>query len=148
MKLKFLPNSIEIDGEPLELSTIIAKCSEAKVKEEKLVLLSLKWTRRNSDIYEKKAYPKAIAEKVKKMLLGREIYFGEIEGKHSEVYGTLDNSDMTIITNKKEVKEFIITNPDGWDYNHSFLSTHADRIQDDPTEDITEDYIREFLDIY
>jgi hypothetical protein len=44
----------------------------------------------------------------------------EIEGKHSEVYGTLDNSDMTIITNKKEVKEFIITNPDGWDYNHSF----------------------------
>jgi hypothetical protein len=24
------------------------------------------------------------------------------------------------------------------------LSTHADRIQDDPTEDITEDYIREF----
>jgi hypothetical protein len=47
-----------------------------------------------------KAYPKAIAEKVKKMLLGREIYFGEI-GKHSEVYGTLDNSDMTIITNKR-----------------------------------------------
>jgi hypothetical protein len=39
-EIKILPNSIEIDGEPLELSTIIAKCSEAKVKEEKLVLLS------------------------------------------------------------------------------------------------------------
>jgi hypothetical protein len=36
-EIKILPNSIEIDGE-LELSTIIAKCSEAKVKEESSVI--------------------------------------------------------------------------------------------------------------
>lgn len=29
---------------------------------------------------------------------GKSVYFGEILGKHSEVYGTLDEKDVTIIT--------------------------------------------------
>lgn len=30
--------------------------------------------------------------------LGREVYFGEILGKHSEVYGTLEAKDLTRLT--------------------------------------------------
>lgn len=35
---------------------------------------------------------------------GKEVYFGEILGKHSEIYGTLDREDITI---KSDDQEFI-----------------------------------------
>ena len=42
--------------------------------------------------------------------IGTEIYLGEIEGKHSEVYGTLESSDFKILAEYEEdnvfVKEF------------------------------------------
>jgi len=31
--------------------------------------------------------------------IGREVYFGEILGKHSEVYGTLEPQDIQLISN-------------------------------------------------
>lgn len=37
-------------------------------------------------------------------VIGKEIYFGEILGKHSEIYGTLDEGDLTI---KSEDQDFI-----------------------------------------
>jgi hypothetical protein len=33
---------------------------------------------------------------------GKNVYFGEILGKHSEVYGTLDEGDITILTDDAE----------------------------------------------
>ena len=42
--------------------------------------------------------------------IGTKIYLGEIEGKHSEVYGTLESSDFKILAEYEEdnvfVKEF------------------------------------------
>lgn len=39
--------------------------------------------------------------------IGKKVYFGEILGKHSEVYGTLDRDDIKEITNNQEfVKMF------------------------------------------
>lgn len=35
---------------------------------------------------------------------GREVYFGEVLGKHSEISGTLDREDLTV---KSEDQEFI-----------------------------------------
>ncbi len=34
--------------------------------------------------------------------IGESIYFGEILGKHSEVYGSLDNNDLEIMSNNIE----------------------------------------------
>lgn len=36
-------------------------------------------------------------EKDVKVAIGNQVYFGEILGKHSEVYGTLDMCDLTIL---------------------------------------------------
>lgn len=33
-----------------------------------------------------------------KALIGQEVYFGEILGKHSEVYGTIDKDDITLMS--------------------------------------------------
>lgn len=46
-----------------------------------------------------------IAEKSEvEKAIGSNVYFGEILGKHSEVYGTLDEDDLTI---KTEDQDFI-----------------------------------------
>jgi phenolic acid decarboxylase len=43
----------------------------------------------------------ATAEDVSK-IQGKHVYFGEIAGKHSEVYGTIDDGDITLITDNPE----------------------------------------------
>ena len=40
-------------------------------------------------------------------LIGREIYLGEYEGKHSEVYGTVDKEDITLVSDNPVVIEAI-----------------------------------------
>lgn len=34
--------------------------------------------------------------------IGREVYFGEILGKHSEVQGTLEEGELTVLSDDKE----------------------------------------------
>lgn len=40
--------------------------------------------------------------------MGREVYFGEILGKHSEVYGSLDSDDLKVISEDQEKIEWLI----------------------------------------
>lgn len=44
----------------------------------------------------------ASKEEIKKAL-GKRIYFGEILGKHSEIYGFLEEKDLTMVTDDKKV---------------------------------------------
>lgn len=42
-----------------------------------------------------------------KAAIGREIYFGEVLGKHSEVYGELDAKEVVLVTDDADfVKKF------------------------------------------
>ena len=36
-------------------------------------------------------------------LAGKNIYFGEVLGKHSEVNGTLDNTDIVLVTDNPDI---------------------------------------------
>lgn len=36
-------------------------------------------------------------------LIGKEVYFGEVLGKHSEVYGVIEKDDITLVTNDPSV---------------------------------------------
>ncbi len=59
------------------------------------------------------AEPKEVAK-----AMGKDVYFGEILGKHSEVYGTLDVGDVKALDVSDEfVKEFALHFPDGFGYN-------------------------------
>lgn len=50
----------------------------------------------------------ADVEKVEKLIKSRaEIYFGEVLGKHSEVFGPLDRCDITKISDKPEDVEVV-----------------------------------------
>lgn len=40
-------------------------------------------------------------------VIGKDVYFGEILGKHSDVYGTLEESEFTIISDDQEKIEWL-----------------------------------------
>jgi hypothetical protein len=40
--------------------------------------------------------------------IGKEIYFGEILGKHSEISGTLDKEDITVVSEDQDFIEKLI----------------------------------------
>ena len=42
-------------------------------------------------------------------MIGKELYFGEVLGKHSEIYGKLYRSEITFITNDPAAIEIFIT---------------------------------------
>ena len=67
---------------------------------------------------------------------GKDVYFGEILGKHSDIYGTLDENDIEIVTEDQDfIEKFIEILGDGdiSGYNPlSYLSLDdAEEEQDD-----------------
>ena len=48
---------------------------------------------------------------------GKEVYFGEVLGKHSEVYGPIENGDYTEVTNDPSVIKVIEENNLCFGYN-------------------------------
>ena len=40
--------------------------------------------------------------------IGSDVYFGEICGKHSDVYGTLDEEDLTVISEDQEKVNWLV----------------------------------------
>nr|DAI89597.1 MAG TPA: hypothetical protein [Caudoviricetes sp.] len=149
MSIKYKKDGIEINGEFLSLVTITEKCNEIKLKEDKLVILEMCWEGRGGDVTERRALPLENALKIKEILLGREVYFGEIWGKHSEVYGIMTEDTFEIEKDKKKVKEFLRNNPNGVDYNHSFIARFTDNIEerlDEDPDSLGEDEDQELCD--
>jgi hypothetical protein len=49
-----------------------------------------------------------IAEKNEiEALIGKEVYFGEVLGKHSDIYGELEEHEITLITDDVKVIEIV-----------------------------------------
>ena len=40
--------------------------------------------------------------------IGKRVYFGEILGKHSEVYGNLDESDLTVLSEDQDKIRWLV----------------------------------------
>jgi len=146
MEIEYKKNGILTAGTFIHLNEIVKRCTEEKIKEEKLLLLKMQWSERRGfeGILEKIVLPIEKIEIIKKHILGKTIYFGEIAGKHSEIYGHLDENEIEIIEDQKEVLDFLINNPSGHDYNHSFLYTFSDYASDGGYDDVSDDDVKEF----
>ena len=123
MKVEYKENGIEIDGLFLSLDEITKNVNDVKIKNKQLCLMTLEWpmTRNFDGAYEKIVLSLEKAKKFKEVFSGVEVYFGEIAGKHSEIYGDLEENEITIETDINEINEFLSRYPDGRDYNHSFI---------------------------
>lgn len=138
MKIKYTKLGVEFDGKLITLEEINEKCNSAKILEDNLALLTIQWDERGGSVTEQIVKPLDKINRLKDLLLNKEVSFGEIWGKHSEVYGNISEKDMEITTDKKEIKNFLIENPNGRDYDHSFIDNYIDETEDQMDE---EDFI-------
>ena len=143
MKIEYKKDGIIVGDAFLLLSDIIEECNNIKLKEDKLVLLEMGWDGRGGSVFERRALPLKNALRVKEILLDKEVYFGEIWGKHSEVYGGMSEDTFEIIKDKKKIKDFIKEYPSGIDYDHSFIYTFIENNEEDEMQD---DVTLEILD--
>lgn len=142
MKISYKKDGILIGDSFISLSEVTEKCNLEKVKEEKLLLLKMEWRGWRGfeeGILEKIALPLGKIETIKNYILGKSIYFGEIAGKHSEIFNTLDENDIEIIKDQKVIQQFLSSNPSGHEYNHSFLYTFIDAISDGIYDELSDD---------
>lgn len=124
-------NGIKIGDEEISLESITKKVQELRAAESDLALLTITWpgNRAWDGAKEQIVLKRADAEELKSGITDIEVNFGEIAGKHSEIYGTLEASEM-IITSGNSVVEFLELCPSGHNYNHSFLDTISDGLGD------------------
>lgn len=147
MEITYKKDGILIDENFISLSEITEKCNLEKVKEEKLLLLKMEWEGwRGFDegILEKIVLPLEKIEIIKKHILGKTIYFGEIAGKHSDVCNSLDENDIEVIDDPKVIQQFLSSDPSGHEYSHSFLYTFSDYASDGGYDDISDEDAKEF----
>lgn len=147
MKITYKKDGILIDENFISLSEITEKCNLEKVKEEKLLLLKMElkgWRGFGEGILEKIVLPLENIETIKKHILGKTIYFGEIAGKHSDVCNSLDENDIEVIDDPKVIQQFLSSNPSGHEYNHSFLYAFSDSASDGDYDNISEEDAKEF----
>lgn len=147
MKVEYKEHGIEIDGLFLSLDEITKKVNNVKIKNKQLCLMTLEWqSSRNFDgVYEKIVLPLEKAKKFKEIFSGVEVYFGEIAGKHSEIYGDLEENEIRIETDRNKINEFLLRYPEGRDYNHSFIDKIYDSITDGECELMLEDEFVELM---
>ena len=66
-------------------------------------------------------------------IIGQEVYFGEVLGKHSEIFGTVDTEDLQLLTENPEIVSFFEANEISIGYNP--LSYYEPDESDDDEED-------------
>jgi hypothetical protein len=143
MKIEYKKDGIITGDVFLLLSDIIKECNNIKIKEDKLVLLEIGWDGRGGSVFEQIALPKKNALRVKDILLNKEAYFGEIWGKHSEVYGEIIDRNFKIVADKKKIKSFLEEYPSGHEYDHSFIYTF---VENNEENEMQEGVTQEMLD--
>ena len=142
MEIIYKKDGIIVGENFISLVEITEKCNIEKLKEEKLILLKMEWKGWRGfeeGILVKIVLPIEKIEIIKKFMLGKEINFGEIAGKHSEIYNSFDENDIELIYDQKEICDFLLNNPSGHEYNHSFLYTFHDHVLDGIYDDVTEE---------
>jgi hypothetical protein len=111
------------------------------VENKLLITLAWKSWRGFDGILEKFVISKEDWAKIKPILMEKEIYFGEIAGKHSEIFGNLKNDEITECSDIVALNEFQSTYGKNNNSQHSFLQTLSGWLldelyeyEDDPTE--------------
>lgn len=66
--------------------------------------------------------------------IGKEVYFGEVLGKHSEIYGTLEEKDLAVVSEDQEKIEWLVSLLGNTAYGHNPLEYLTDEAVDEWNE--------------
>ena len=122
-----------INEEFSSLNDIRRNCIKAEYNGCQIVLLTIEWQSWGGFDGAKETIALTIGEAntLKGYLVGREIYFGGIAGKHSYISGPIEKKELVIIDDPEVVASFLMIYPDGRDYNHSFINQFHSSVIDD-----------------
>jgi len=138
-KIEYTTDGIIVNDEFILLNAIIQEVNNLLIQKDDLVLLTMTWVGwRGFDdgITEQIVLSLADANQVKTILTDVTISFGEIAGKHSNVYGYLDGNEIVIETDVEIISQFKFNNPSLHIYNYSFLYALVDSLIDYDKNDV------------
>jgi hypothetical protein len=147
-KIEFLEDGINVNGKFLKLTDIITNVNLAKARTYNLGLMIIEWpeTRGCDAILERICRPVETLKKIKSIICGKTVYFGEIAGKHSDVFGEVDDDEIVIHEDPESVNRFLSECPGGHEYNHSFLEAFNKSVESEMIE-FSENELIEFKDL-
>jgi len=127
-EITYTATGIKIDNVEISLEEITRKVNYAKISSENLVLMTIEWYggRGFDGAKEEIVLKRDNAHKLKTLITGLTVQFGEIAGKHSDVYGELEADEIFINENDAAVNTFISQCPGEHSYNHSFIDAISD----------------------
>lgn len=133
-EITYTEKSILVNGEELLLTDITNRCYQEKLKNNKLVLLTIRWAGYTGwdGAEETIVVEEDRANKFVEEFKGYTVFFGDIAGKHSDVYGELKREHILISTNVDSLSKFLQANPSGHKYNHSFIGAIGDQLEYEP----------------
>jgi hypothetical protein len=151
MEIEYTKDGVKFGESFVTLKEIITNINKEKAKDNDLVLLTmeLKGGRGFDGCLEEIVLPKDNAKRIVKIMSGKLIDFGEIAGKHSEIFCYFSKEHYKISSSNKKITDFLNNNnPSGHAYNHSFLHVFSDRASDGAYDDVDDDIVEEFNKLY
>jgi len=149
MNIEYVENGVNFGETFVSLDEITKKVNKVKVKNQKLSLMTIEWDGGRGFDGCCEQYTDSIEnlKRIKEILIGKTINFGEIAGKHSEIYGEMEECDFNISEENKDVTDFLSKHPSGHEYDHSFLHTFNDWLYDADEDEVSETEKTDFLKI-
>jgi len=144
MEIIYTTTGIKVNEIEVSLEEITTNIRKRQEKEEDLVVFGISWVggRAFDGADEKIVVTRDNAAKLKKLITGVTIQFGEIAGKHSDIYGDLDEGEISISNN---AAAFLSECPSGHEYDHSFLYNIMECYVEDEDCEFTADDVAELL---
>jgi len=115
-----------IEGKEFPLEEIIKKVTEKRAEDKMLIEIHGEYGR-SFDVDERIVIDKEDFYDFCKIMEGKNVYFGEIAGKHSEVSFIIKSHMMFGTSSVSEIVDFLEEHPKGREFNYSFI----DKIMDE-----------------
>lgn len=122
--MKYTKTGIEVDGKTYTLEEIKKGVAEVRASDPEMAILELTWdsSRGFDGVHEQRYLKLSDINRIVKLIKGKKVCFGEIAGKHSDVFGDIDEDDISINQDKEYIKNYLERHNNGVNFNYSFIA--------------------------
>jgi len=143
--MKYTKTGIELDdGTKISKEELLRNIALESSKD--LAILTIEWKEERGfdGIKEQFIIKRDKYIEIRELLIGTTVYFGEINGKHSNIEGTIDNDEISLCIDNDTVVDFMINNPSSSLYNYSFINYINDNIDNYYTKEFSDKFKKIF----
>ncbi len=129
--MEYTTTGIIVDGEEISKETLLIEINTLRAKGMGVLIIKWEGGRVMDEIKEQIIVKQSDYKDIRAFLVGTEIHFGEIAGKHSKICGDIEENDISISLTVKTVCDFMMKNPSGRLFHHSFLNAIEEQISEE-----------------